>query len=372
MKMKFISSILFLFVFEFANAQVPGTPMLLKDMFSRFFFNVNINSSSSVTFVINLNGVAGSITEVGVVYGISKGLTISSTLCNPYNSSFGTRVGTISIYPSNSWGTTINQTVSSTVMNTSQTSFYVAPYYARLYAVISGTYYYGPDIEFLPNWPTVTETSTNKVWSKANLGALQVATSMSDANSYGWYYNWGKPTDGHQFQNSPVTSTKSTSDIPTAGQFYANGDNYWQKTTEPYDNSVFNGNSNLWNGVNGINNPCPSGWRLPTVAEWASFVNGNITGQGDDQSFSSALKLPRQGFRSKNGTYYTYESWKADMTNSYWSGDASKPGWSWMHMNGSPGYRTSDDGLIGVAGPPPGWGYGRYTAQGEAVRCVQN
>ncbi len=26
-------------------------------------------------------------------------------------------------------------------------------------------------------------------------------------------------------------------------------------------------NDNLWQGVNGINNPCPSGYRLPTEAE---------------------------------------------------------------------------------------------------------
>lgn len=371
MKMKFFITILCLHFFGFANAQVPGTPSFRKVVFPKFSLTVTINSASSVNFIIDVTASSGSITEVGVVYGIAKELTTGSTLCNQYILSFGTRVGTFS-YTNNEWASTINITVLSTSMNALQTSFYVAPYYARLYAVKDGTYFYGPNIEFLPNWPTVTETSTNKVWSKANLGALQVATSMSDANSYGWYYQWGKPTDGHQFKNSPVTGNKSTSDIPTAGQFYANGDNYWQQTTVPFNNNVFNGNSNLWNGVNGINNPCPSGWRLPTVAEWTSFVNGNITSQGDDESYNSVLKLPRQGVRSKNGTYYTYESRQLDMTSSYWSGDASKPGWSWMHMNGGPGYRTSDDGLIGVVGTPPPYGYGRFTANGEAVRCVQN
>jgi uncharacterized protein (TIGR02145 family) len=336
--MKFLTTILFLFLFDFANAQVAGMPMLLNDMFSRFFFKVNINSSSSVTFVVNLNGVAGSTTEIGVVYGISKGLTTSSTLCDPYNSSFGTRVGTISIYPSNSWGTTINQTVSSTVMNTAQTSFYVAPYYARLYAVISGTYYYGPNIEFLPNWPTYSITGGKK-WVQANLGALSVAASSTDQSSYGWYYNWGKPTDGHQFKNSSSSSTRFDGDTPTPG-VYSGGNNIqdWQNTR----------NDNLWNGVNGINNPCPSGWRLPTKAEWVSFT-GSISNTAT--AYSSNLKLPAQGGRDRSNTS---DLSGGNTNNIYWSGDASNPTWTWAHYSG---------GLQNGATQP---------TYGAAVRCVEN
>jgi formylglycine-generating enzyme required for sulfatase activity len=47
---------------------------------------------------------------------------------------------------------------------------------------------------------------------------------------------------------------------PEHGDFIING-------SSPYDwrNPQ---NDNLWQGVSGTNNPCPSGYRLPTEAEW--------------------------------------------------------------------------------------------------------
>lgn len=378
--MKFLSTILFLFFFEFANAQVPGTAIINHALFAKFSISVSINSTSSITFKIDVASPSGSISEVGVVYGIAKGLTTASTLSNPNAASsktFGTRIGTISYTSSSQWANTINLTVSSTSTVNSQgtTTFYVAPYYARLYAIKNGITYYGPDIEFLPNWPTVT--GNGKTWAQANLGALRVATSNDDADSYGWFYQWGKPTDGHQFKNSTTTSAQTTLDIPPAGAFYSDGRYFWQKTTEPYNDNVFNGSTDLWNGVNGKNNPCPTDWRLPTVSEWASFVTNFINNQslsGSTNAFNSFLKMPRQGFREKGGTYYTYAQYpRADFTGAYWSGDSGKPGWSWMHLNEeNPGFRSSDDGQIGVVGPPPNWGYNRRTAFGFAVRCIQN
>jgi uncharacterized protein (TIGR02145 family) len=375
--MKFLTTILFLFFFEFAIGQVPGARIINNALFAKFTMSVGVNSTSSITFKIDVAGGVGQITEVGVVYGIAKGLTTASTLCNPNaatSKTFGTRVGTINYTSSTQWANTINQTVLSTDATNSTTSFYVAPYYARLYAVKNGQTYYGPDIEFLPNWPTIA--GNGMTWVQANLGALRVATSNDDADSYGWFYQWGKPTDGHQFKNSTGTSAQTTLDIPPTGAFYSDGQFFWQKTTEPYNNNVFNGNTDLWNGVNGKNNPCPTGWRLPTVSEWASFVINyinNASSSGSTRAFDSFLKLPRQGFRDKGGAYYTYAQYPgADFTGAIWSGDAGKPGWSWMHLNENPGFRSSDDGQIGVVGPPPNWGYQRRTAYGFAVRCVQN
>jgi uncharacterized protein (TIGR02145 family) len=331
-----------LFVFEFAIGQVAGTPFIRNNLFSKFSLSVTVNSSSSINFTIDVLSPSGSITEVGVVYGIAKGLTKESTLCNPNattNKTFGTRVGAISYTSSTQWANTINQTVLSTDATNSQgtTSFYVAPYYAKLYCINNGITYYGPEIEFLPNWPTVSVV--NLTWVQANLGALNVASSESDGNSYGWYYQWGKPTDGHQFINSPVTSTLSYSDNPNPGVFYSNG-SYWQSTT----------NTNLWNGVNGVNNPCPSGWRLPTFAEWTSFINSLSPAKGSTV-YSSSLKLPGQGGRDRSGT----QSPQYGNTNSiYWSADGNVR--SWDHYSG--GYQTN---IIGA-----------QTAYGAAVRCIQN
>jgi len=55
-------------------------------------------------------------------------------------------------------------------------------------------------------------------------------------------------------------------------------------------------NNTLWQGVNGINNPCPTGYRLPTEAELNAervvFSTQNAAG-----AFASPLKLPMAGGR---------------------------------------------------------------------------
>ena len=47
---------------------------------------------------------------------------------------------------------------------------------------------------------------TGKIWMDKNLGATQVATSSTDAASYGSLYQWGRNTDGHESRTSAVTA----------------------------------------------------------------------------------------------------------------------------------------------------------------------
>ena len=134
----------------------------------------------------------------------------------------------------------------------------------------------------------VTNPSTGKTWMDRNLGAAQVATSSTDANSYGDLYQWGKRADGHQCRNSPTNTTLSSIDQPANGNFIL-------APNTPYDWRSPQ-NDNLWQGVNGINNPCPSGYRLPTEpeinAERLSWSQNNNLG-----AFASPLKLPMAGYR---------------------------------------------------------------------------
>ena len=46
-----------------------------------------------------------------------------------------------------------------------------------------------------------------------NLGADRIATSSTDALAYGTYYQWGRPTDGHELVSSNTTSTLASSTI---------------------------------------------------------------------------------------------------------------------------------------------------------------
>ena len=62
-------------------------------------------------------------------------------------------------------------------------------------------------------------SADNKCWLDRNLGATQVATSSTDAASYGDLFQWGRLDDSHQVRTSPTTTTLSNSDIPGHGNF---------------------------------------------------------------------------------------------------------------------------------------------------------
>jgi hypothetical protein len=146
-----------------------------------------------------------------------------------------------------------------------------------------------------------------------NLGATQVATSSTDANSYGDLYQWGRTTDGHQCRTSPTTATLSSVDQPAHGDFITinSGDYDWRSPQ----------NDNLWQGVSGVNNPCPSGYGLPTDtelnAERLSWSSNNAAG-----AFGSPLKLPMSGFRvDSNGSVNVVGTY-----GGYWSSTVSGTG----------------------------------------------
>jgi hypothetical protein len=134
----------------------------------------------------------------------------------------------------------------------------------------------------------VINPTTGRTWMDRNLGASRVATSIGDVNAYGDLYQWGRFADGHQCRNSVTTTTLSTSDTP-------GNTNFIIANSSPYDWRSPQ-NNNLWQGVNGTNNPCPSGYRLPTDAELdserLSWTSNNISA-----AFASPLKLPLGGIR---------------------------------------------------------------------------
>jgi len=146
--------------------------------------------------------------------------------------------------------------------------------------------YYGSSVTY------GTVTSNGKCWLDRNLGATQVATSSSDAASYGDLYNWGRLADGHQLRTSGKTQTRATTDTPGNANFiysFSASQNDWRNPK----------NNNLWQGVSGINNPCPSNFRLPTSSEFSSET-ATWSNQGPTGAFNSALKLPLAGTRDWN------------------------------------------------------------------------
>lgn len=173
-------------------------------------------------------------------------------------------------------------------------------------------------VTFTYNGATVTygiiiSSVTGRRWLDRNLGAPAVATAQNDFANYGDSFQWGRGADGHQLVNRAstnaatagvhgTTTTLATSSSPGDNLFILGG------ATAPYD-WITPQNDNLWQGESGVNNPCPDGWRIPTIEEWQAE---NIT---DIANGFTQLKLTLGGIRrNTTGGFLSTTS-----TGRYWS-----------------------------------------------------
>ena len=154
------------------------------------------------------------------------------------------------------------------------------------------------------------KSKTGRIWMDRNLGALQVAVNSTDPLSYGDLFQWGRGNDGHQKRTSITSIILSTTDNPGNSYFILatqqlNGSQDWRSP----------GNDNLWQGLNGINNVCPIGFRVPTEKEWNEEIATWNSPANSEAAFNSPLKLPIAGFRSgENGEFYPDK-----IGGAYWS-----------------------------------------------------
>ena len=137
-----------------------------------------------------------------------------------------------------------------------------------------------------------------------NLGASKVAESMDDDRAYGWLYQWGRLSDGHQDPASLESTQLSDGDVPGHGK-YINASSIPFDWRDPQ-------NDIRWQGVTGVNNPCPPDFRLPTAAEWEVEIASWGANQNAAGAFASPLKLVTAGNRALgnvgyrgSGFYYT-------------------------------------------------------------------
>ncbi|MFU8843605.1 MAG: hypothetical protein ACNA7V_07340 [Bacteroidales bacterium] len=154
---------------------------------------------------------------------------------------------------------------------------------------------------------TVVNPVTGKVWLDRNLGATQVATSPDDPASYGDLYQWGRAAEGHQVRTSPTIYTQATT--------WVSAEDIWMGSFILWNDNWLNSDvTDLWSGTSAENNPCPSGFRVPTSAEWNQE---RLTWNTNDAAgaFASQLKLPVAGRRSSSdGSHFAVGSW-----GYYWS-----------------------------------------------------
>ena len=193
-------------------------------------------------------------------------------------------------------------------------------------------------------------------WLDRNLGAYQVATSSTDAQSYGSLYQWGRNTDGHQragagrgVDNGASTTTATQASTNTPGSVgFITGSSDWRSGTD----------NNRWNNVTGTspsivqeNNPCPSGYHVPTNAQQVTLSSGWSTTTSAADAYASTLRLPIPGYRNTDGSLGGIGSYA-----NYWSATP---------------YSTSAYNLAfnsGSINPS----YNSYRSAGYSVRCIKN
>ncbi len=274
-----------------ANLQIADCPTTITTTACPSLALISTAAVSSITQTTAVSGGtiayqgASAITARGICWSTSPNPTIANSI-----TSNGTGIGT---FTSNLSGLVAGTT-----------------YYVRAYATNGSGTSYGNQVSFATqtlasqylvgsvfcaSGPTaivdVTNPTTGKTWMDRNLGATQVATSAAHVMAYGDLYQWGRRSDGHQCRNSTTISGLSNTDQPNHGFFILspNVPADWRATQ----------NDNLWQGLIGVNNPCPSGYRLPTLVE---IDNERVTwaSQNSAGAFGSLLKLTVAGIRMDN------------------------------------------------------------------------
>jgi uncharacterized protein (TIGR02145 family) len=199
-------------------------------------------------------------------------------------------------------------------------------------------------------------------------GANSADTLSSDAK--GWWFQWGRPADGHQWRSSdtitgpaPITNTTGVVTGAFIGKFIKGDINTafdWRYPHYDY----------LWRNWNDNRFPCPIGWRIPSSSEWSSIYRGGgsygkpaeatsntWTWIDTDDSRGYAIKpdgamptlfLPAAGNRDNQGVQ------RVGSSGYYWSSTTASSAVYYLNINSS---RVSPE----VSG---------NRAYGFGVRCI--
>jgi uncharacterized protein (TIGR02145 family) len=186
------------------------------------------------------------------------------------------------------------------------------------------------------------KSKTGRIWMDRNLGATQVANSSLRPTSFGYLFQWGRNSDGHQLRSSKTSKKLSATNSSTNSEFILSikSPNDWLKAQ----------NANLWQGAKGINNPCPVGFRLPTSKEFDEEIATWISKNGKG-AILSPLKLPLTGYRSNGDGQVTDSGFSGD----YWTSTVEGENARGLYFDSE------------TAGTDAG---GR--AVGVSVRCIKN
>ena len=184
-----------------------------------------------------------------------------------------------------------------------------------------------------PYFDTILSSETGKIWLDKNLGASQKCSENNDSSCYGDYYQWGRKNDGHQLYTSSTTETQAQDPLNAGHSDFI--------ITPSTDDWVYIGKDDAGEIRESNWNPCPEGFRVPTIEEL------NNEKLADGNSRFNELKFASAGFRDG----FDGELYDQDNYTYVWSSNATASiPYSW-----SINLSTNDS----------------YRDQGYSVRCIK-
>jgi uncharacterized protein (TIGR02145 family) len=156
-----------------------------------------------------------------------------------------------------------------------------------------------------------------------NLGASRAAISSVDYNAYGCLFQWGRGNDDHASINwtsskegipqSESTDISALRDTPGNALFI----------TDAVAMDWRSDNNNMrWQEGTQINNPCPSGFHVPSSAQ----ITAELTAYNINNSATAYTNGPGGGFRfvmAGNRAHYDAQLYYQETNGYYWSRSTS-------------------------------------------------